>query len=234
MHKKTFVALAAMASIVVALTGCSGAASGAKSDDKKSSDPETPSSGATPAGLEYSVAKTVDKDAITLPGTKLTVGDTAVIPASGDLDGSDEPVYSRAYDITLTSVDKGDPADFTDYELTGASATQIPYYLRYTMKTNSGTEHTSLGTISFPDHWWTLEVTGGKNDPTGLSLMGSDTFAPCPEMESATLEDLDAGTEYTGCSIVMIDPESKVKDAVYIGSGISDPYSDDPVVFGLK
>ncbi len=103
----------------------------------------------------------------TKPGTELKIGDKAVVP------------YERggekgALGITVTAIEKGTEADIA--ELPNASG-QVPYFIRYTVTNESGSEFTNVSAIpvfGIVDGGQAGFVTGGGVDKCELGRSGDD------------------------------------------------------------
>ena len=190
------------------------------------------------SGLQYKMGPGIDAATITAPGAELQVGQTAVIPASGKADGSDEFVYTRTYSVTINSLTKGKKSDMADVDLTGSAATGVPYYLRYTVKRAAGTVHSSEATLSL-----TSSISGGlgvdaddDSKVTRVTLIGigAKEFAPCPMASTFSMKDYDAGKVYQSCVIFMVSPGANPKSVYYAGIGITGDYAQKPVTWSVK
>jgi hypothetical protein len=217
---------AATLALTIGLTGCGSVVDEVEKAVSGSSGEATSTTEKDAAtGFEYPIADTVDKDALTPINSTHKVGDTIVVPISGKLDGSDDTVYTRAFDVTLTSVNKGTPADLANYELDGAAVGAIPYYVSYSAKKNSGTENTSPSNVTFSSDEFSIETKEEENTPIVLDVRGfgldAPVFEPCPAPESDFLstEEADAGKTLTGCLVMLLDPKTKFKEISYSPDG---------------
>ncbi|MFD0200399.1 MULTISPECIES: hypothetical protein [Saccharothrix] len=140
---------------------------------------ETTKSSAAPASAKSSAAKAPEGD-VTAPGTKLKVGDRAVVPFKF---GNDK---SGTIALTVTAIEAGTNADLASF---GEKAKGItPYYIRVTVENVGGTD-LSYSSVS-------LRAVGADGKGTGVIISG-DT-AQC-ESESAKKDFATAGAKYETC-----------------------------------
>lgn len=134
---------------------------------------------------------------LTPPGTRLKVGQKAVVPWEY---GSSRGTIG----ITVTAIERGDVAAFK--QRFGAKANGlVPYYIRYTVENVGGTD---LANVGAPD----LSAQLSDGSPTGVVLMGS-----LPECESGDADSgfSAAGARFQTCKLQAARTGSTITSAVF-------------------
>lgn len=154
----------------------------------------------------------------TAPGTKLGVGDSATIamriPYKPQV-----PVR-----VTVTSIDEGTLADFTDYKVPAEAADTKPYYVHYTATALADGEiwGTGIGyTLAIDDRneAHTATLTDSKMSGARFDRCRDDTFK----------KGAGTGASYSGCRIFLINKNGALKGFAY--KEFETPYSKAPVVW---
>ncbi|MGC5394596.1 hypothetical protein ACPXCP_02460 [Streptomyces sp. DT20] len=171
--------------------------------DSAAADPSSPSAdpgddGGAPAGGDT-----------TAPGTKLKVGEKAVLPFKY---GTDK---KGTIAVTVTAIEKGAEADMAGF---GAKAKGMtPYYIRMKVENVGGTD------LSYASLRLRGELADGG--PTGIVLIG-DLPGKC-DSESAPSEFTTKGASYETCSL----SATKTTPIAAASFDEGDAYSDSPVLW---
>ncbi|MER5551338.1 hypothetical protein ABT001_06600 [Streptomyces sp. NPDC002793] len=193
------------------LSACNG-------DDGESAAKESPSASAStsaPASSEPSSESPADGGAApaegdaTAPGTKLKVGDRAVLPFEYTSD------KKGTIAVTVTAIEKGAEADMDAFGDKAKGMT--PYFIKMKVENVGGTD------LSYASLKLDGVLEGGAG--TGVILMG-DIPGKC-DRESAPREFTTKGASYETCSL------TATKTAPVTGAEFDegDTYSDSPVVW---
>ena len=126
-RRVTLVALAAATALITA--ACSEESGGTASDTTTTTTDETTTTESSEPADDAPATGETGNIEYTAPGTELRIGDKAVVPfTSGGEQG--------AIGITVTAVERGDPADIAS--LGADAAGQVPYFVRFTVTNESG------------------------------------------------------------------------------------------------
>ncbi|MFG2672915.1 hypothetical protein [Streptomyces sp. NBC_00341] len=218
-HKGRIFFAAALATMGLGLTACNDGDDSASAQDSPSAsapasadpaasdsaaaDPSSPSAdpgdaGGAPAGGDT-----------TAPGTKLKVGEKAVLPFKY---GTDK---KGTIAVTVTAIEKGAEADMAGF---GAKAKGMtPYYIRMKVENVGGTD------LSYASLRLRGELADGG--PTGIVLIG-DLPGKC-DSESAPSEFTTKGASYETCSL----SATKTTPIAAASFDEGDAYSDSPVLW---
>lgn len=170
--------------------------------DSAAADPSSPSAdtgddGAAPAGD------------VTAPGTKLKVGEKAVLPFKY---GTEK---KGTIAVTVTAIEKGAEADMAGF---GAKAKGMtPYYIRMKVENVGGTD------LSYASLRLRGELADGG--PTGIVLIG-DLPGKC-DSETAPRDFKTKGASYETCSL----SATKTTPIAAASFDEGDAYSDSPVLW---
>ncbi|MFG2600532.1 hypothetical protein [Streptomyces sp. NPDC048462] len=217
-HKGRILLAAALATMGLGLTACNDSDDSASAQDSPSAsapasadpaasdsaaaDPSSPSAdtgddGGAPAGGD-----------VAAPGTKLKVGEKAVLPFEyGDKKGT--------IAVTVTAIQKGAEADMAGF---GAKAKGMtPYYIRMKVENVGGTD------LSYSS----LKLRGELADggPTGIVLIG-DLPGKC-DNDGAPQDFKSKGASYETCSL----SATKTTPIAAASFDEGDAYSDSPVLW---
>ncbi|GAA1192621.1 hypothetical protein [Prauserella alba] len=217
MRKGRIAAAAAMATMGLALSACGGeedADAGQQTPEQSSAPP----SSAAPAEASESAdggdasALPVD-DEITAPGTKLKVGERAVVP----FEYTDDKKGTVA--ITVTDVKKGSPSDLPK-KSDGSSIDEriTPYYIEFTVE-NVGGDDLKYSRVDLDGR-----LAGGDSTGAVLTVMGG--VDQC-ESEDASSEFNEQGASYESCTI----QGSARGDVAEVHFTESPDYEENPVVW---
>ncbi|MCG3749975.1 hypothetical protein [Amycolatopsis sp. Poz14] len=205
-----------VAALVFALSGCTstktGTAAPASTVSQPAASPATPasSSSAAPVKVEY-----------TKQGTKLKIGEKAVVPFKSPVAGP------GAIGVTVTGIDKGDAADLTPLKLGDQAAGMTPYYVRLKVTNESGTDFysTSVGLM------YGLLEDGSK--AAFVTIIG--TFEKCDNARGG--QDFSTvGATYDSC-VLALAPEgstvtgAKYSDTNYVGLAPDTDYGKAAIVW---
>jgi hypothetical protein len=160
-------------------------ASTSASDTSSSASSTSGSSSSSSSSASSSSASTPGNITYTAQGTKLSLGQKAIVPYSdSDAQG--------AIGITVTSVTKGDPNDLA--ELSGDDTSgQTPFYVKFTVTNESGTD---LHDLLPPD----LAATS-SDASTVQSLLIIGTFDKCDN--AVTPDDFTTqGASFDDCALL--------------------------------
>ncbi|MFD0021105.1 hypothetical protein [Streptomyces sp. NPDC058382] len=208
-HKGRIFFAAALTTMGLGLTACN-------DGEDSSSAPDSPSASA-PASSDASSpsAKPSDDGAapaggdVAAPGTKLKVGDKAVLPFEYTSD------KKGTIAVTVTAIEKGAEADMAAF---GAKAKGMtPYYIRMKVENVGGTD------LSYAS----LKLRGQLADggPTGVVLIG-DLPGKC-DNETAPRDFTTKGASYETCSL----SATKTEPIAAASFDEGDAYSDSPVLW---
>ncbi|RKT16297.1 hypothetical protein BX285_0632 [Streptomyces sp. 1114.5] len=215
-------ALASLAAVgTLTLTACNDDASSSDTATTPSTAPSAPATGAAspssgaitpaaptsaPAGgaASGSAAAPAPAGPTAAPGTTVKVGDAVTIPFSS---GSTKGTIA----LSVTSIEKGDPADLASLNLGDKAKGLVPYYIHYKV-TNAGSTDLSFTSV---DHMKGLLADG--TEAQDLLIIGS-----FPKCKSDSLpKGFTNGQSATSCAVAMSPEASKVAGAEYWG----DPYT---------
>ncbi|MEV8608533.1 hypothetical protein AB0383_11475 [Amycolatopsis sp. NPDC051373] len=201
MRSRVLAALGVSAA-VLALAGCGSemngtpsAASGAPAQQQSQSTSATQASTEAPPSAQQN---TSSAGGFTPQGTKLKLGEKAIVPfKSEDKTGS--------IGVTVKSIDKGTEADLAPLDLGDKAKGMTPYYVRVTVSNESGTDfsYTSLGLMNalLPDGSEAQGVSViGTFDKCDSGDAGKDFTTKGATYESCVLAVAQAGTTVTGAS----------------------------------
>ncbi|MGW2472668.1 hypothetical protein [Streptomyces sp. NPDC001665] len=202
----------------VALTTLSLGLTACNDDEDPAAMPESPSASApsSPAPSSESPSADPSDDAgskpggdVAAPGTKLKVGDRAVVPFKYGT--SKEGTVA----ITVTAIEKGAEADMAPFGDKAKGMT--PYYIRMKVENVGGTD------LSYSSLRLRGKLAGGA--PTGVILIG-DLPGKC-DSETAPREFTTKGASYETCSL-----SATKTDPIAVASfEEGDAYSDSPVLW---
>ncbi|MFE5583300.1 hypothetical protein [Kitasatospora sp. NPDC056531] len=160
--------------------------------------------GAPTAAAPGTAAAPAPAGATAAPGTTVKIGDAATIPFSS---GSTKGTVS----LTVTSIDKGDPADLTPLKLGDKAAGMVPYYVRFKV-TNVGSTDLSFSSLT--------QMKGTLPDGSEASeVMLIGTFDKCPHPSFP--KGFTNGQSITSCVLALAPQATKVAGAEYWG----EPYT---------
>jgi len=202
MKMTRFAVLPVLASAALALSACGG--------DEEPSSPATSEAGPTSASQEMpsssaSEAAPVDAGEKTAPGTKLKVGERAVIPWD-----------KGTAAITVTAVEPGDKAEMG--QKYGERAQGLtPYYIRFTVENVDGQDHAHASAPNF-----NLAMADGRG--SGVVITGS--LGTC-KSESAPKDFTTAGAKFESCKLSAAQDGAEVAGAEYS----QDDYKDESLIW---
>ncbi|MEU8628671.1 hypothetical protein [Streptomyces sp. NPDC048669] len=210
-HKGRIIFAAGLTTMALGLTACndgddSSSAQGSPSASAPaSSDPGSKSPSADPSDDGAAPAK----GDTTAPGTKLKIGDKAVLPFKY---GTDK---KGTIAVTVTAIEKGAEADMAGF---GAKAKGMtPYYIRMKVENVGGTD------LAYSSLKLRGELEGGG--PTGIVLIG-DLPGKC-DNDTAPRDFTTKGASYETCSL----SATKTTPIVAASFDEGDAYSDSPVLW---
>ena len=200
---------APVAALALLLSACGDATSGTAAPAATTEAAEETTSSAAPTSSKTSAAKPTASGDVTAPGTKLKVGERAVVPFKY---GTDK---AGTVALTVTAIEAGTNADLAAF---GEKAKGItPFYIRVTVENVGGTD-LSYSSVS-------LRAVGADGKGTGVIISG-DT-AQC-ESESAKKDFTTAGAKYETCVLQGAREGSAVAGATF---DRSDGYEKAPVTW---
>ncbi|MFJ6463840.1 hypothetical protein ACIQM0_22890 [Streptomyces sp. NPDC091387] len=211
-HKGRILFAVALSTMALGLTACN------DDEDASSSAQDSPSASAPASsdpGSESPSASTGDDGAApaggdtTAPGTKLKIGDKAVLPFTY---GTEK---KGTIAVTVTAIEKGAEADMAGF---GAKAKGMtPYYIRMKVENVGGTD------LAYAS----LKLRGELEDrgPTGIVLIG-DLPGKC-DNETAPRDFTTKGASYETCSL----SATKTTPITAASFDEGDAYSDSPVLW---
>lgn len=195
------------ATLTAAALTLSLAACGSGTDESvttpSSATPEASSPSTTPTASSSEASPEGD---FTPEGAELAVGDSARVPYGVNKGGTAEVT------ITVTSIDKGEPADLTPLNLGDRAAGMTPYYVRMTVEGGTGAE--ALPYQSFGD----IDGLLGDGSRAGSLIVVGD-FAQCDG--GSFPKDFAAGASFETCV-----PFLAAGDAAVTGAQWQDDYGD--------
>ncbi|MEV0782630.1 hypothetical protein AB0I52_06525 [Streptomyces sp. NPDC050423] len=210
-HKGRIIFAAALTTMVLGLTACNDGEDSSSAQDSPSasaptsSDPGSKSPSADPGDDGAAPAKGDN----TAPGTKLKIGDRAVLP----FEYGTEKKGTIA--VTVTAIEKGAEADMAGF---GAKAKGMtPYYIRMKVENVGGTD------LAYAS----LKLRGELEDggATGIVLIG-DLPGKC-DNETAPRDFTTKGASYETCSL----SATKTTPITAASFDEGDAYSDSPVLW---
>jgi hypothetical protein len=164
-------------------------------------------------------AVAIDGD-VTQPNTELAIGETAIVPFQSADD-------TGLLGVTVTGIDRGDPADLEELGLGDQIAGLTPFYIRVTISNESGSDFafSSVGLMN--------GILGDGSRAQSVSVIGQ--FDPCPN-SSAGPDFTTVGATYERCLIALAGGSAEVVGAEYAASayeGIEDApnYILDPITW---
>lgn len=215
MHKRRVISAASLAVMGFALSACNG-------DDGEPAAKETPSASASaPASSEPSSESPTDDSGdggnggeapagdVTAPGTKLKVGDRAVVPFRYTSD------KKGTIAVTVTAIEKGAESDMAAFGDKAKGMT--PYFIKMKVENVGGTD------LSYASLKLDGVLEGGAG--TGVILMG-DIPGKC-DRETAPRDFTTKGASYETCSLAA----TKTTPVTGAAFDEGDTYSDSPVVW---
>ena len=132
MRINVILALSIAAVTAFGAAGCGGSSS--QSSSLSSSSTTHAAAASTPAtSSAASTSTSSSTTAVTPPGTKLTVGKTALLAYKPSSDFSNSPAKDRL-EITVTSITKGTLSDFNGIQLDATEKASTPYYVKARIK----------------------------------------------------------------------------------------------------
>ncbi|MFD4025614.1 hypothetical protein ACFWRV_19170 [Streptomyces sp. NPDC058576] len=209
MHKRRIVFAAAVVTMGLALSACNdddGAP--AAQDSPKASAPAEPSSESPAADSGDDGAAPAEGD-VTAPGTKLKVGERAVLPFEYTSD------KKGTIAVTVTAIEKGAEADMAPFGDDAKGMT--PYFIKMKVENVGGTD------LSYASLSLRGALEGGAG--TGVVLVG-DIPGKC-EADDAPGEFATKGASYETCSL----SATKTAPVTAVEFDEGDAYSDSPVVW---
>lgn len=173
---------------------------------------------------------------VTPPGTKLKVGEAAVIHTNRGDDPKDPKYYETTIELSVAKIEKGSEADLSKLENAAKFKGQTPYYITVNAKLLSTKGASNLG-VSVPSVDGTL-----KDGTEAQSLIVFGQLGPCDSKSfkatgSGDNLTIPVGATAVGCTIVLAPTGDAVTGATYDDSrwnyeDYSDnKYRDDPIVW---
>ncbi|MFD4985944.1 hypothetical protein [Streptomyces sp. NPDC058374] len=216
MHKRRVISAASLAVVGFALSACGGDEEGTAAQDSPSASASAsasaPASSETPAADDSSGdnggAAPAEGD-VTAPGTKLKVGDRAVLPFAYTSD------KKGTIAVTVTAIEKGAESDMAAFGDKAKGMT--PYFIKMKVENVGGTD------LSYASLKLDGVLEGGAG--TGVILMG-DIPGKC-DRETAPREFTTKGASYETCSLAA----TKITPVTGAEFDEGDTYSDSPVVW---
>lgn len=133
------------------------------------------------------------KDGLTVPGARLHVGQTATVERT---DGT------AVFDLTITQIERGDPADLRAIGYKNADH-DTPYYVRYTMRVVAGNA-AGVGMKDYLSAW--------ANGAEVAKLVTFKPFPTCREQDFG--RNSTVSTTITSCKTYLVDPGAPPVDTV--------------------
>lgn len=152
-------------------------------------------------------------DAITAPGTSLSLGDAATVK-------QDSGIVS----VTLNSIDAGDPSDLDGVDFgdnTADVAGKTPYYLKFTVTGGDGSASLADSDIDGG------LIDGVQDDGNQAAWMGITDFKPCDDPGYPS--DFGPGKSVDLCLPVLPESGKTVVGVSYTPDG--DQYQDNPITW---
>ncbi|KYH44843.1 hypothetical protein [Branchiibius sp. NY16-3462-2] len=173
---------------------------------------------------------------VTPPGTKLKVGQAAVIHTNRGDDPKDPKYYETTVELSVAKIEKGSESDLSKLENAAKFKGQTPYYITVNAKLLSTKGASNLG-VSVPSVDGTL-----KDGTEAQSLIVFGSLGPCDSKSfkatgSGDNLTIPVGATAVGCTIVLAPTGDEVTGATYDDSrwnyeDYSDnKYRDDPIVW---
>ena len=173
---------------------------------------------------------------VTPPGTKLKVGEAAVIHTNRGDDPKDPKYYETTIELSVAKIEKGSEADLSKLGNAAKFKGQTPYYITVNAKLLSTKGASNLG-VSVPSVDGTL-----KDGTEAQSLIVFGQLGPCDSKSfkatgSGDNLTIPVGATAVGCTIVLAPTGDAVTGATYDDSrwnyeDYSDnKYRDDPIVW---
>lgn len=170
------------------------------------------------------------------PGTKLKVGQTAVIHTNRGDDPKDPKYYETTIEMSVAKIEKGSESDLSKLENAAKFKGQTPYYVTVNAKLLSTKGASNLG-VSVPTVDGTL-----KDGTEAQKLIVFGQLGPCDSKSfkatgSGDNLTIPVGATAVGCTIVLAPTGDAVTGATYDDSrwnyeDYSDnKYRDDPIVW---
>lgn len=221
--------------LAAGLMGCGGGASAPASADApattgsstSSATPSATPSASAPASAGTSAAPAAAGGALTPPGTKLKIGESAVTHSNTGKDTADPKYTEAVYTSTLTKVEAGTPEDFAKFKDAAKFAGQTPYFVSVSHRMDSLSKP-SLG-ISEP------KVTAQLKDGTDAqSLIVFGAFDQCDSTRFETTGSGDAltlvvGSTMVSCQVFLAPAGDEVTTVAYTDSRFTyAKYGDNP------
>lgn len=145
--------------------------------------------------------------AVAKSGQTFKIGETATVPFSY---GSNK---GGQIDLTVASIEQGNPADLEPLKLGDKVKGMIPYYIRYTVK-NTGTTDLAYSSVGHMKG-----LLGDGSEAQGVSIIGK--FEKCKD--DSLPKGFTNGKTQTNCVIALApSAQTKVSGALYWG----DPYNN--------
>ncbi|WIX81211.1 hypothetical protein QRX50_10820 [Amycolatopsis carbonis] len=202
-------AVLGVSAAVLALAGCGSemngtpsAASGAPAQSQSQSSAPQSSPEAPPSAQQNSSSD----GSVTPQGTKLKLGDKAIVPFKSE-------GKTGTIGVTVKSIDKGVEADLALLDLGDKAKGMTPYYVRVTVSNESGTDfsYTSLGLMNalLPD----------GSEAQGVSVIG--TFDKCDSGDAGKAFTT-KGATYDSCVLAVAPAGTTVTGASYNEGEYSD------------
>ncbi|MGV9294607.1 hypothetical protein [Amycolatopsis sp. NPDC003676] len=196
-----------VAALAFALSACSSAAD---------APPPGTATASAPASTSAPARK---KIAYTKPGTRLKIGEKAVVPFTTD----SSPV--GAVGITVTRIDRGTEAELARMNLGDDLAWLVPFYVRFTVSNETGDDFSAAHVTGISG----LLADGSKGR---MALVGDST-----ECHSDATGDFTAkGAAYGTCTMELAAPGATVTGAKYDSSSFAwlakgTDYQENPIVW---
>nr|WSW67597.1 hypothetical protein OG461_16040 [Streptomyces sp. NBC_00995] len=215
-HKARIVSAVALTTLCLGLTACNdGEDSAAAQESPSASAPASADPAASDPGSASPSADSGDDAAapaggdVTAPGTKLKVGDRAVLPFTY---GTDK---KGTVAVTVTAIEKGTEADMAPFGDKAKGMT--PYYIRMKVENVGGTD------LAYSSLRLRGKLESGR--PTGVILIG-DLPGKC-DSETAPRDFTTKGASYETCSL----SATKTDPIAAASFEEDDAYSDSPVLW---
>ncbi|WP_406276835.1 hypothetical protein OH799_06775 [Nocardia sp. NBC_00881] len=195
-----------------------GLALAACSDNEPSATPTTQTT-AKLSAVPTTAAEQQSTAAFTPAGTTLSIGGKAIVPFEFQK-------KNGAVGITVTKIDKGDPADLASLKLGDKAAGMTPYYVRIQVSNESGSEFANSSLRSLGGL-----LADGK-EAKKIAVIG--TFEKC-DNESAGKDFTTNGATYQTCSVVLAPGSATVTKASYADPGAKEQgqdYGRKPIIWG--
>lgn len=220
-------------------TSSSSAAPSTSDSPTTSQSPDSPSTSAGSEAPSTSAAGGATEGTpgtVTPPGTKLKVGQAAVIHTNRGDDPNDPKYYETTLELSVAKIEKGSESDLSKLENAAKFKGQTPYYITVNAKLLSTKGASNLG-VSVPSVDGTLK---GGTEAQKLIVFGQ--LGPCDSKSfkatgSGDNLTIPVGATATGCTIVLAPAGDEVTGATYDDSRWNyakysdNEYRDNPVVW---